>query len=260
MSVNLDNRLVAEPIVEGVTRTGAPSWFAPHDEAPMGYWKKPTDGTVFLAQYGENGLDHKLKRNFTRLHQYGEFASAGTRTWDPMLDPFYPLVMKGGLRELPPEQIKELGWHRVPSRDAKASHRAVEQLIQRVQTERSLSRDEALLAVMPQLKDFDLTDWPCVSHPGRLFPTEAAKISHDSVMHKEAIQSESIGRAVAVANANANANASSDPLLALIAQQGELIAEMKSKIEVLEGAKAPKGKAVQGQSRPSHDPKEPAAD
>lgn len=244
MSVSLDNRLLTEPTVDGVTRTGAPSWFAPHDEAPMGYWKKPTDGSVFLAQYGENGLDHKLKRDFTRLHQYGEFASAGTRTWDPVSDPFYPLVVKGGLKELPAAQIKELGWHRPPSRDAKASHRAVEQLIRQVMTERSLARDEALLAVMPQLRDVDLTDWTCVSHPGRFFPTEAAKVNHDAVMHKEAIQSESIGRAVASANGGGN-----DALLTLLAQQGDLIADLKARLDASE--KAPKGKAAKTTETPA---------
>lgn len=227
MSVSLDNRLLVEPSVDGVTRTAAPSWFAPHDEAPLGYWQKPTDGSVFLAQYGENGLDAKIKRKFRRLDEYGEFASAGTRTWDPTADPFFPLVKRGGLKELPAFQIKELGWHREPSRDARASHRAVEELVRRAMAERSLSRDEALLVVMPQLVGFDLTDWTCVSHPGRFFPTEATKVSHDAVMHKEAIQSESIGRAVA----SANGGAGTEALVALIAQQGDLIADLKARLD-----------------------------
>lgn len=263
MSLDLEARILHEPAFAGVNATSAPDWFAPHDDAPLGYWRKP-DGHIILAQYGENGTEKKLDRGFQRLgHQYGSFASAGTRTWTPSTDPLYPLVAKGGIREIPGDQLKLLGWHRKPDRNARASHRTVEALVER-QMAAGLSREKALLAVMPQLASVDLTDYDCAACPGRLFPTEAAKIAHTSVVHKEAIQSESIGKAVAAAQSGGGSNAdlvaaltdalkglapasgggdSSEALLSIIEQQGEVIAGMKAQLDALT-AKAPKGKLV----------------
>jgi hypothetical protein len=196
MSVSLDNRLLVEPNVDGVTRTARRPG-SPRTTRPRWATGEADRRHVFLAQYGENGLDAKLKRKFERLDQYGEFASAGTRTWDPMNDPFYPLVMKGGLRELPrrADQGAGLAPRAVPRRQGVPSGRrgagpAGDDRAVARPGRGAAGRDAAA-------PDFDLTDWTCVSHPGRFFPTEGAKVNHDAVMHKEAIQSESIGRAVA---------------------------------------------------------------
>ena len=238
MSVDFESRILHEPAnVPGQIATGRlDHFFTPHDEAPLGYWRKP-NGHIILAQYGENGTEKKLDRGFERLgQQYGSYASAGSRTWNPANDPLYPLVVKGGLRELPGEQIKLLGWHRPPDRTAKASHRAVEEMVQRVVAERRCERGEAVLAVMPQLVGLDLDDYVCAACPGRWFPTEAAMLAHESVMHKDAVQSRSIGSAVAQAQARQGppvSDASTDALLTLIANQGEMIAAMRAEIDAL---------------------------
>lgn len=238
MSLDLEARILHEPTtVPGQIATGRIDFFTPHDEAPLGYWRKP-NGHIILAQYGENGTEKKLDRGFERLgSKYGSYASAGTRTWNPATDPLYPLVAKGGLREMPGEQIKLLGWHRPPDRTAKASHRAVEEMVQRVVAERRCERIEGVLTVMPQLLGMDLSDYVCAACPGRWFPTEAAMLAHESVMHKDAVQSRSIGSAVAQAQARQGAeaasDASTDALLTLIANQGEMIASMRAEMDAL---------------------------
>lgn len=238
MAVSYEDRIVHEPSsVPGLLSTDKPSWFSPHDEAPLGYWRKP-DGYIILSQYGENGTEKKLDRGFERLgSKYGSYASAGTRTWHPSQDPLYPLVAKGGIVEMPAKQIRELGWHRPPDRAAKASHRTLEAQIQRVMQERVLPREEALLVVAPQLRGVDLTDYSCAACPGRWFPSEAAMLAHESVVHRDAVQSRSIGNAVAAAQAGQSGAADQTALLQIIAQQGELIAEMKARLDDLTATK-----------------------
>lgn len=240
----LEGRLagLADPQIAGVSAVDAVArkWVeAPSDEAPMGYWKKPNDGYVILAHYGENGTERKMDRGYVRLGaRYGTYSSAAM---GELKDPLLGLVMRGGLDQMPAQQIKEIGWHRKPSNAAKRSHRAVEALIERAMADKGLSRDEALLVVMPQLREIDLTDYTCAACRGRWFPTLDAKLSHDSVAHKDQLQAEATGKAVAAANSGGGASAN-EALVALIAQQGDLIAEMKAEIAELRGAKAPKGK------------------
>lgn len=236
----LNDRLLSEPNVAGVTTVDAVAlkWVqAPADEAPMGYWRKPSDGYVFLAMYGENGTERKLDRGFVRLGaRYGTYDSAAMAV---LADPLLGLVMRGGLDQLPPRQIRELGWHRVPDRAAKRSHRQVHALVEAAMAKDGLTREQALVAVMPQLQGVDLTDHYCALCPGRIFISAASKTNHDTVMHREQVQSTSIGQAVAAAQGGAGSN---DVLLSLIAQQGDLIANLTAKIDALETTKAPKGK------------------
>lgn len=252
MSVDLESRFLREPaVLPGQVALGKLDHiFQQHDEAPMGYWKKP-DGHVILSQYGDNGTEKKLDREFVRLGKYGSYASAAIAN---LKDPLLPLVLAGGLQELPPDQIKLLGWHRVPDRAAKRSHREVDALVQAAMATRGISREEAVLVVMPQLVGFDLTEYTCVSHPGRYFPTEGAKRDHDSVMHKESLQAEATGKAVAAAQggaaqAAAASSATTDALVALIAQQGEVIAQMRQQLADL----------TTGASGTGEDSAEPAA-
>lgn len=219
--------------------------YVAHDDAPMGYWRKP-DGWVTLSQYGDNGTEKKLDREFVRLGKYGTYSSSAiARDKDPLL----PLVLKGGLCELPAEQVKNLGWHRAPDRTAKRSHREVHAMVQAVMQRQGCSHEEAVVAVMPQLAGVDLKDWECVPCKGRWFPTQGAFENHTTVMHREALQSESIGKAVAAAHGAATgASASNEALLALIAQQGDVIAELKARLDAAEAKAEPKknGKAADG--------------
>lgn len=219
--------------------------FVAHDDAPMGYWRKP-DGWVILSQYGDNGTEKKLDRDFVRLGKYGTYSSSAiAQDKDPLL----PLVLKDGLRELPAEQIKNLGWHRVPDRTAKRSHREVHAMVQATMQRQGCSREEAVAVVMPQTQGYDMTDHHCVPCNNRPFPTSAALQNHTTVMHKDALQSESIGKAVAAAHGAATgASASNEALLALIAQQGDVIAELKARLDAAEAKGEPKknGKAADG--------------
>lgn len=257
-SPQLESRFLNEPNnVAGLTTLQkAPEWFAPADDAPMGYWRKP-DGHIILSQYGENGTEKKLDRGFERLGaKYGSYASSMMGT---LKDPLLPLVLAGGLVELPAEQIKLLGWHRAPDRAAKRSHREVDTLVRAAMAQHGVGREEALLLVMPQLRGYDLADYDCAACPGRHFPTEAAKLAHTTVMHKEAIQSESIGKAVAAAQQGNGGGGSGDTaaLLQIIAQQGDVIAGMKAQLDALTSdAGAPKAK----RGAKTNDATEPAAE
>lgn len=254
----LESRFLRDPNVAGVSMLSkAPEWFTPPaDEAPLGYWRRPDNRYVYLAQYGDNGTERKLERGHERLGalRYGSYPSAGTATWQPKDDPLYPLVVRGGLGELPGEQIKGLGWHRAPDRNARASHRKVAELVEQAMQARGISREAAVLAVMPQLEGIDLADYTCAMCPGRLFPTQASVLAHESVVHRDAVQSRSIGQAVAEAQGagqRASAGAAGEPsgdaaaLLSLIAGQGEVIAELKAQLAELRAERsAPKGKAA----------------
>lgn len=234
MSVSPESRILQEPSFAGVaSASGADiaKWLgAPADEAPMGYWRKP-DGHVILAHYGENGTEKKLDRGFVRLGmQYGQYSSSAMAD---LKDPFYGILARGGLKEFPAEQIKLLGWHRPADRNSKRSHRLVSELVERAMNA-GLSRDEALVEVMPQLEGHDLTDYTCAACPGRWFPHKAAALNHEAVMHKDAVQSRSIGEAVAHAQTGngggGTSDAGMDALLQMVATQGELIAGLQAQL------------------------------
>lgn len=228
MAVDFNRYALAEPNVAGVTATTAPAWFnAPADDAPMGYWRKP-DGHIILSQYGENGTERKLDRGFTRLGaRYGTYSSSAI---GESKDPLYPLVAKGGLVEMPAEQIIQLGWHRRPDRNARRSHRLVESLIEQAMQQHGTDRESARLLVMPQLTGHDLTDYLCAACPGRWFTSEGAVLNHESVMHKDAVQSRSIGMAVAQAQGGSAPSIAADNTSVLL----EMIASLQSQVAALQ--------------------------
>lgn len=237
----------APPMGEAV-----PQIFTPTDEtaqgglrdqrgsAPYCYWRKPervdpdtgavTPGDIVFGQAGANGVRTKTRLRFIMLPQYGEYPfNSGRGGWDPLIDPYLRLLEKGGIREFSAAQIKEHQWHIRPHRVLRRQIEAYEQ--------QGLSREQALLQVMPQLAGEDLTVHRCPSSGcPRTFISQSHVDKHAGIAHKEELRNRDLQNAIAKAitgSAEGSATAFRDVILILGQNQEQARREMADMREVM---------------------------
>ncbi len=191
-----------------------------------GYWRKP-DGWVTFEQFRHNTYDRFI-RGWNMLIQYGEYKLTGQGAWDPHTDVFAALVVRGGAKELPVEQIMSLRWHRRPDRTDRTARARVWGLVDQ-QMQAGLAEQDAVEAVLPQLKGSDWRTWRdhhCQFCPQRVFNTESDVLRHESVMHREDVRSREIRDSIG--GALERAGAQNAPLLeAVVAVLGQLAQDGK---------------------------------
>jgi hypothetical protein len=169
-------------------------------DANRGYWKDPVTGWVSVLPVGMNATQ-QLMDGYRPLQRFGFFFSSnGFGGWSPHNDPFLRLVEMNGLDELPAEQIVSLNWHREPKGADKQSHKLVWLQVKRYLNQ-GLSKDEALVAVFPQLADVidSLRDWVCEFCPDKRFNQEVHLKKHESVVHQDDVRSRETRDSIAIA-------------------------------------------------------------
>lgn len=181
------------------------------------YWRK-TDGTIVFGSGTVNGFRVNTRKRFLPLMEYGEFTNDVHRRigWDPMLDPYRPLLERGGIKEFSREQVVELGWHRRP-------HRILQAQIDRLVAQ-GVPAAQALVAVIPQLDGFERTDVPCPLCPGRVFNSDD-ELSRHEILHKDDVQTRRLGDAISKALAGGQA-ASSETFAPIIKMLADAITKL----------------------------------
>lgn len=219
MSVSVSNALFADAAARQLEITRPDTESDKGDSGRQSYWRKP-DGTIVFLSCTANGLKSYTKKKFTLLPDYGEFTTAfdSARRLDIMVDPYRLILERGGIKEFSREQIVELGWHRTPH---VILRHAISALIGS-----GLSESEAMLAVMPQLRDFERVDVPCKLCPGRVFNSES-ELEHHEILHREDVQTRRMtdGIAKAIAGAQAGQTESFAPILQMLAQAIQTLAD-----------------------------------
>lgn len=170
----------------------------------VGYWRvrddRMTRGRITLLPYGRNaGERQDREQDYVQLRRYGSYKSNDAPgSWQPWRDPFLAIIQRGGIVEFDAQQIKDLGWHRRPVRNAYQSHRELWAKIDALMAT-GLSEREAIDQVMPALAGVIFEDAPCELCPGKIFSSLALKHRHDSIVHKEEVRSRETREAIAQA-------------------------------------------------------------
>jgi hypothetical protein len=204
----------------------------------QGYWRKPS-GEIVFGSFTTNGFRVNTRKRFMPLMEYGEFTNdLHKRTkWDPMLDPYRPILERGGIKEFTREQIVEFGWHRKP-------HHVLAAQIERLVAD-GIPREQATVAVIPQLAGFERVDVPCSICPGRVFNSEDELKRHE-ILHKDDVQTRRLGDAItqALAGGQAAQNETMTPILKMLAEaiqslsvnQAEIQANLANVASLVKGA------------------------
>lgn len=205
----------------------------PGTNGTHGYWRK-LDGWICVRGMGAAEMRAGVTVGRAPLMQYGEFDTANGRGgWDTTRDPYRQILERGGIGEFPLSQILELNWHRRP-------HPILAARCQELVRLRSLTAEEALAEVIPQLRGFHREDFPCVMCPGRQpFNGEADLLRHE-IMHQEDVRQRQLGRSIqdAILAAQAGNTAALVPLLQQFAQSSQAVQETLAAL-LLERQNAP---------------------
>ncbi len=191
--------------LDAATQRTADNWADPV-RAGVSYYRVPDRrmprGRITLLQNGNNAMEMIEHRGYQSLRpKYGGYKSANQIGDWQRSDPYLGIVQRGGLHEFDAQQIHDLKWHHTPTQDATTTHLVVAQHIQS-RVNAGATRDEAILAVLPQLAGWDIAEYPCALCPGRIggpFATLANLEAHRSVQHRENVQTEGTRDAVAAA-------------------------------------------------------------
>ncbi len=160
----------------------------------FGYYKQP-NGWVTVAVTSPMERLYYLEEGWTYLRQYGLFDMNGGYTAD---HPLELLFINGGAKELPLDQVIEMGFH-VKAPQIPRCRMAITQNHKKHNTRCFPMVD----VVFPQLEDVRTEVYPCFdescrrSQPGQEFPTLAAKKNHEAVMHKEDKSNMGLGKVLA---------------------------------------------------------------
>jgi hypothetical protein len=157
-----------------------------------GYWKCQ-NGEIKFLDSGPNGMQAYTRKRMYLLPEYGNYSLSPKRGWDPMNDPFKPLLEQGGIKEFSLAQIVELNWHRRPHPVIK---RQVDVLVQSGRSER-----EALDAAMPQLKGYEWEDHTCLNPTcrNRLPFNSEGELRQHEVLHREDVRTREQTKAISEA-------------------------------------------------------------
>ncbi len=187
-----------------------------------GYWRK-ADGDIQLLDGGPNGFSVYVRKKWTFLEEYGLYSLTPTRNWNPMTDPYRPILLKGGIKEFRRAQIVELGWHRKP-------HPVIQKQID-VLVQAGVEPRKALDVAMPQLEGYEWETYHCPSPScrGREFNAESELRSHE-VLHREDVKTRQLGDAIATAVSSGQAASTETlaPLLKGIAEVVQTLAQAQA--------------------------------
>lgn len=183
----------------------------------QGYWRKK-DGEITFGAFTVNGMRSYTRKKYLPLMDYPQFTNDKNKAtgFDPMLDPFRPLLERGGIKEFALPQIVELGWHRKP-------HRILQAQVDRL-VNMGHSAQEALEAVIPQLVGFERVDVPCPLCPGRVFNSDD-ELSRHEILHKDDVQTRRLGDAITKALSGSQA-ASNDTLAPIVKMLADAISAL----------------------------------
>lgn len=163
-----------------------PAQFADPNESLYGYWRKP-NGWITFHQNGPNSVE-LFFRGWMALPAYGTYPPpTHARPSAQVGDPYFDLVRRNGLKELPAEQVLALGWHRKPSGQAKRSHRLVWERVE-AYLQSGLEEADAVRAVLPQLQAAAWQEHACPLCPDRRFLEAAHLEKHQAIVHAENVR------------------------------------------------------------------------
>lgn len=175
------------------------------------YWRKPLDGEICIAGFGDHEFKSATMRGMAPLQQYGLFPLTPRKWdgWEPNKDPFRQILLAGGIGEFTAEQVLAHRWHVKP-------HPVLAQTIDQAERQLGVDRQTALLRVMPQLEGANLEVFTCGMGGcrGRTFLNEEELASHE-IVHQDDVRTRALkdGIAAAIAAASQGSNELLAPLL-----------------------------------------------
>lgn len=155
-----------------------------------GYWKNQ-NGDIVIGGMWANEYMEQSQRGWTPLRQYGSF-DVYSNNIAFNADPFRLLLERGGAKEFPLSQIREMGWHR------KLPFPGLH---------------------FPQLDGVENTDVQC-GHCGRWFLTTQNLSTHESVMHTAISQNQGLSR-VLVNALGKSAEKQNEPMIGFLTVMAE---------------------------------------
>lgn len=147
-----------------------------------GYYRQPNGWITVSVTSPMEKLGY-LEQGWAFLQQYGTFDMTTGYTAN---NPFELLLIRGGAKELPVDQIVAMGFHYNPPKIPQCG-RAINQNHKK----HADTCWPSVAVKFPQLAGVDAQEWLCFdgscrrSIPGKGFPLKIAKENHERVMHKE---------------------------------------------------------------------------